>query len=295
MGYRPNPAAAALAHCKKTSSTPPIQSGLAWLNLWADPKALRRQKEFDYYWQGALAAAQQLGYNLEEFNDDDTTSPERIERILYHRGITGILIPPHYPQPEWGNFQWDRFSVVRFGRSVQTPRVHLVTADQVENTILAFEKIRARGYERVGFVGGGGVGQIRIHFFEAGYMHAQREVHPSLRLPVFRINNGSRTQAEFERWLKANKPDAIFTDSVETPYMLKKAGYKVPDDIGLAVSSVFDIEADAGIDQQPKEIGKVGLLMVASLVSTNDRGVPPIFRQSLIEGRWVDGSTLPQR
>src|SRR5579862_1686045 len=38
MGYRPNPAATTLAHLKHSASFKPIESVLAWLNFWPDPK-----------------------------------------------------------------------------------------------------------------------------------------------------------------------------------------------------------------------------------------------------------------
>ena len=53
MGYRPNATATALAHFKKQSKVIPVQSALAWLNRWPDPKTLRSFGEFDLYWQGA--------------------------------------------------------------------------------------------------------------------------------------------------------------------------------------------------------------------------------------------------
>ena len=36
-------------------------------------------------------------------------------------------------------------------------------------------------------------------------------------------------------------------------------------------------------------------LMLISLIHDNARGIPPIHRELLVKGRWVDGSTLPWR
>jgi DNA-binding LacI/PurR family transcriptional regulator len=293
MGYRPNPAASALAHFKRSSAIAPVRAALAWLNLWPDPKNLRRHVEFDRYWQGASSSARKLGYDLDEIIPEPGSSPERIERILFHRGIGGILIPPHPKPIDWGRFRWENFSAVRFGRSVTTPEVNVVTADHVANTVLAFNEIRARGYERVGFVTG--LGRERGHLFEAGFLFAQRFVAPSLRLPIHTITEPQASQAGLERWLKKEKPDAVLTDEPAVPGMLKCAGVKIPDDIGLAVTSLLDIDADAGIDQHPEEIGRVGVLAVVSLINDNALGIPAILRQTLIEGTWVDGSTLPPR
>jgi hypothetical protein len=69
----------------------------------------------------------------------------------------------------------------------------------------------------------------------------------------------------------------------------------VPDDVALAGNSILDGDADAGIDQHAEEIGRVGVLVLVSLINSHDQGIPSIPREILISGSWVDGSTLPVR
>lgn len=292
MGYRPNPMAAALANFKQSSKIRPVQAGVAWVNHWPDPRKLYTYLEFNRYWLGAKASAEKLGYSLEEFVCDKSMTPSRLQKVLVARGINGILIPPHQIALNWGDFAWDRFSTVRFGRTVETPKVHLVTADQIANTIRAFEEVQARGYERIGFVSGP---LQRTSLFEPGYLSAQRFVPPSLRIPVFRAGEGVARHGEFAAWMKKYKPEAIISEIQDAPGLLKKAGYRIPEDIGLAATSILDGNADSGIYQNPEEIGRVGFLVVASLIHDNDKGIPPIARQILVEGEWVDGSSLPKR
>jgi LacI family transcriptional regulator len=294
MGYRPNPMAAALAHFKQSSKVRPVQAAMAWVNFWPDPKKLYSYAEFERYWQGAKASAEKIGYHLEEFVCDKSLTTSRLQKILVARGVNGILIPPHQVAVDWGDFAWERFFAVRFGRTVETPRVHLVTADQAANTILAFDEVCARGYKRIGFVS---LPLQRAPQFEAGFLAAQRFVPLKLRLPVFRADHATAPtcHAAFATWLKKQKPDAIITETGCVPTLLKKAGCRVPEDIGVAVTSILDGNADSGIYQNPEEIGRVAVLMVASLIHNNDKGIPPIFRQNLVEGKWVDGSSLPRR
>ena len=47
--------------------------------------------------------------------------------------------------------------------------------------------------------------------------------------------------------------------------------------------------------QHPEEIGRVGLLMLKSLINDGARGIPPIFRQIQVEGSWSDGDSAPPR
>lgn len=297
LGYTPDPMLAALAQYRKGKSTAPITAAIAWINAWDPPEKLRSYREFDAYWVGAGKAAAKFGYRLEEFRLGGGLSPERLHQILTARGITGILLPPQKPHPNWGSFPWQNYSVVRFGRSLKQPETHVVTADQVANTMLAFKKIQERGYRRIGFVTHEADIHRSGHLFEAGFLMAQRSVPEKQRLPVCMIGGGPRT-GRLEAvlaWHKKYKPDAIFTDEPDVPDILKRAGIRVPDDIGLAVTTTLDSAADSGIDQHPEEIGRVGFLMLNSLVNDGARGIPAIFRQNLVEGSWVDGTSLPRK
>lgn len=297
MGYRPDPMLTALAHYRKEKSEAQITAVIAWINAWEDPARLRKYREFDLYWKGAATAAEKYGYRLEEFRLGEQYNPQRLHQILSARGIRGLLLPPQNPHPNWDDFPWAEYSVVRFGRSLNAPRCHLVTADHVANTMLAFEEIRKRGYRRIGFVTDETDLRLRGHLFEGGYLTAQRFVDESERLPVFMMNDhtaGSRKQA-LAQWLKEHRADAIMTNLNEVPTLLSAMGVKVPDDVALAGTTVLDTNVDAGIDQHPEEIGRVGFLMLNSLINDGARGIPGIFRQNLVEGSWVDGKSLPDR
>lgn len=297
MGYRPDPMLAALANYRREKSEKPVTSALAWINAWPEPDALRSFKEFESYWVGASKAAEKHGYRLEEFRLGGQISPRRLHQILSTRGIRGILLPPHSQHPDWGDFPWAEYSVVRFGRSLATPRCHLVTADHVANTMLAFERIRERGYRRIGFVTDETDLKYRGHLFEGGYLTAQRLVAPEERLPVFTLNDiePERRSDELLGWLKAHQVDAVITNLAIVPAMLDGLGIRVPEDVALATTTLLDTTITAGIDQHPEEIGRVGFLMLNSLINDAARGVPEIFRQNLVEGSWVDGSSVPDR
>lgn len=297
MGYRPDPMLAALANYRRGRDSQTISSAVAWINTWPEPDSLRGHREFDFYWQGAFKAAEKFGYRLEEFRIGRECSPKRLHQILSTRGIRGILLPPHQVEPDWKDFPWDQYSIVRFGRSVHKPACHIVTADQIYNTILAVEKIHERGYKRIGFVTTAGDFSKRGMQFELGYLGGQRMIRNTDPIPVLILdssNLSARKQA-FQTWFDQHRPDAIFTPEPDMPDLLKKLGIKFPEDVALAVTSILDAKADAGIDQHPEEIGRVGFLMLNSLINDRSKGIPSIFRQILVEGSWVDGKSLPAK
>jgi hypothetical protein len=42
-------------------------------------------------------------------------------------------------------------------------------------------------------------------------------------------------------------------------------------------------------------VGRVALATLAGLIHQNERGIPQYCRRVLVEGRWVDGTSLPAR
>lgn len=298
MGYRPNPAAAELSRHKRNSSERPTHTALAWINAWQPPEKLRAYKQFDYYWQGADVAARKFGYYLEEFRMEGSITPGRLHRILDARGIRGILLPPQSPHPDWQGFPWEKYSIVRFGRSLRNPQTHVVSSDHVANAMLAFTRMRDAGYRRIGFLTNEfALARQAGHLSEAGFLMAQQMMDESERVPICsitRIPNSGRANA-VARWLKEHRVDAVFTDEEEAVAILRKAGVRAPEDIGLVSSNVCDLPISAGIDQNPLEIGRVAMLMLQSLIADHERGIPAIFRQQLVKGSWVDGDSLPDK
>ncbi|MCU0796567.1 MAG: LacI family transcriptional regulator [Akkermansiaceae bacterium] len=297
FGYRPDPMLAALANYRRGKVATPISSSVAWINGWPKADQLRGYKEFDQYWNGAFKAAEKFGYRLEEFRIGRECTAKRLHQILSTRGIRGILLPPHREAPAWGDFPWDQYSVVRFGRSVIKPEVHVVTADQIANTMLAVQSMHALGYRRIGFTGIAGDFTRRGLLFQLGFAGGQRLIQDPQPIPPLALSDDrpAERSRQLKSWLKEHQPDAILTTDATLGEMLEKCGLHVPDDIGLAVTSILDAKADAGIDQHPEEIGRVGFLMLNSLMNDRAKGIPPIFRQILVEGSWVNGQSLPHR
>jgi len=292
MGYKPDPMLSALAHYRRGKNKAPIGAELAWINHWPNPKTLRSFKEFELYWKGAFAEAERSGFRLEEFVLSKDLSPARLEKMFRARNIRGLLLPPRGSMaPDYGDFHWDDFCIVRFGHSLPFPHTHLVTSDQLTDGLIAFENIWKNGYRRIGLVT-----STKMHTrFNAGFLFGQTHWSPDLKIPTLILPNDSRAndQRLLAAWLKKYKPDAVLTDVSELRDMLRAISYKVPKDIGLATLSVLDGNVDAGIDQNSEEIGKVAVQLLISLINHNECGIPKICREVLVEGAWVNGSMLP--
>ncbi|MBW8782594.1 MAG: LacI family DNA-binding transcriptional regulator [Verrucomicrobia bacterium] len=298
MGYRPNPNAAALAYQRRHSMEHPICAGLAWINRWQEPGRLRGYKEFDLYWRGALEAAERNGFGLEEFVVGPELSFSRLEKILQARNIQGILVPPHGgmagTEPDRLSLDWSRYSVVRFGYSLLDFPAHVVAGNHIQGTLLACDKIRERGYRRIGYTCFDGSSMRG----KAGVFLFQMNLPEEERLPVHVIERGASRKVNLQRldaWIRENRPDAIFSEVAELRGMLADLGHEVPRDIGLAATSVLDGNADAGIHQNSEEVGRAAIETLIELMYRNETGLPKLAREVLVDGGWQEGGTLPAK
>jgi DNA-binding LacI/PurR family transcriptional regulator len=159
---------------------------------------------------------------------------------------------------------------------------------------MACENIAKLGYQRIGLV----TSRSTITRDKAGFLMKQIELPAKQRVPVLLLSTGADSSLDFTPlacWLKKAKPDAILSDIASLPEMLKQMGYRIPQDIGIATTSVLDGNADAGIDQNSEHIGMASAEMVISQINHNYYGVPKVCSELLIEGKWVNGTTLPRK
>ncbi|WP_372807728.1 LacI family DNA-binding transcriptional regulator [Pontiella sp.] len=296
MGYHPDPMLSALSHYRLSNQEKPVQATLAWINPLQHPGRLLKQEEFSLYWKGAEKVAQRLGFHLEEFRTADLSLP-RMDTIFKTRSIRGLLIAPlawEITPIHWDDFPWKDYAGVRFGRSAQGPLYHFVTSAQVSGSARAFERANQKGYRRIGYFG---LNTPR-RMFVAGYLRAQQTVPANQQVPpmCYEANDTPEQQQELlAAWLASNRPDAILTDNQLLPSMLHELGYRVPEDIGIATTSIHDTPIDAGINQNPEEIGKAAVRMLVSLINEHHFGIPEVRNQILVDGKWQDGSMLPDR
>jgi LacI family transcriptional regulator len=299
MGYVPDPLLSALAAYRSQVRPATLQNTIAWINHWEQPEKLRgAHREFDAYWQGARQAAQRFGYRLEEIRWEPEFSARRFEQILLTRAIRGVLIPPHNVAPDWGDFDWSKFSVIRFGLSVTSPDSHLVTADQHRAVVMALKKISSYGYQRIGMVVAGHLDRNVGGNFSGGFYAAQKLYQvpgiSSLLLSEVEDYQQRPTKAKelLRRWLLKTKPDAVLTADANVCHIIRELGFRIPQDIAVAGTGI-DVPVDAGIDQHSEAIGRMAVEMLVSQINLNERGEPSDPARILIESRWRDGLSLP--
>jgi DNA-binding LacI/PurR family transcriptional regulator len=295
LGYRSDPALSALVAYRGRVRKPDDYGTLALLSARGHDEK-RLPEYFRLYIQGMRETAGELGYRLEIFEIfPDRNSHRQVSRILYSRGIRGVIIGPVPENWPHLDLQWKHFSAVTLGRSLLSPRLHRVTPNHYPTVEVIYQKLRELGYRKIGFCDRLGSEQnmhfmnlsvyLRCLYFDGGN---------SLTSPPYLFE--SKETLNPLPWLERHSFDALicgWSDSIRK--LVEGSRFEVPKHLGLADISAHLEEPDyAGIVHNQRAIGSAAISLLHANLLRNHRGIPTqAQRQSItIDGAWRQGKTL---
>lgn len=294
MGYRPDPNLAELARHRFHPRSGSYRGSLAYIVDSADTK------EAPYILQtrhlkSARQRADERGYQVFEFDLADYSSSEAASRVLYNRGVRGVLIPtlPQPVEPLLLGEGWNQFAIVYCSLGWMRAANHIVTDDVFAGACLVWRRVVERGYRRVG-------GAIFKHspiaqddFARFGaFVAQQQELIPSReQIPFLRCD--PHDEKAFIRWFERHRPEVIISFISEPVIWLERAGYSVPKDVAFACLGVWPNEPYSGVAIPDLELGMAAADFLIDQVHSNQRGVPKVQLSLLVEPRWLEGKTLP--
>lgn len=299
LGYRPDPALSSLNSYRLSKHTTRYQSTVAWIDAFPmhgrgvheDP-----DNEHHFCWLGAQKRATELGYQLDVFRVyEPGMTGARLSRILRSRQIQGVILSPLAPGISEPDLEWDWFSVMALGLS-HIKRFHVVCSSQYRNARLAMQQLHEKGYKRIGFLTWKDMGQrTEMNFASGAWAEEEVRERPFCMLNLQDVSAISTQEKVVATWLKKHKPDAILThDSRLIVPLLKRLGYRVPQDMAVAMLSHVPLLPEiAGVDQNAYEIGVAAVNQLAGLIQHNERGLPATPLHVLVDGHWVDGPSVP--
>ena len=225
LGYHPNVLAASLT----TRRTKLI--GLV-SNNFHNPVFL---EVFDLF----TRALQDRGLRPLLVNLSDETDPAASVRMLQQYSVDGVVVASStLPVGFAEGFARAGVPVVHsFGRQTDTPLVHVVGVDNVACGRMAARELIARGYRRVGFMGGPEAAtstQDRLAGFR-GAIARHKEV--SLSISYSSAYSFEAGRSEMQRLLAGAPAEAYFCGddvlSIGALSALADAGLSVPGDVGI--------------------------------------------------------------
>jgi len=245
---------------------------------------------------GAAVRAEAAGYKLEDFwLREKGMTPQRFMGVLRARNIHGLLIG-RMPGTETTllEYDWDGFSVVALGVSLAAPIFHRVRENHFKTASLAAYQCHARGFRRIGlaFDRVDDVGRMN-DMWVGGFLSEQvKWPASSYRVPPFLSNCSERS--EFLQWFKRHKPDVIIVSQSEPMCTwLASANIRVPEDVGLVDLRCYQPHlGTTGVHYDFSQTGSVGVEMLIGLMQRQEHGVPGRPQEILLEGKWIEGTTL---
>lgn len=297
LGYSPDPVLSALNAYRKTKVPVHYQSTLAWIDNWSGPVLLRSQDTFNEYFEGAADRARQLGYELEEFRlREKGMTPDRASKILRSRGIKGLLLAPQMESGTQVPLDYNYFSTVTFGYSLQPRVFHLVTNHQFHSIALALKELTGLGYKRIGLFAHEGIDDKVDNAYLMGYLQfIHKNKDPKVkRVEPYLVKRGEYDADALKAWYKKVKPDAIVSIGyIGIVDWLLDIGVEVPRDVGYVRLSVGrENDAFSGIYENGLVIGRTAVDFLVGMLQRGERGFPETPIRILVEGVWHAGTTV---
>ncbi len=210
------------------------------------------------------------------------TNPENSIRMLRQYSVDGVIVASSTLSPEFAKaFRDAGVAVVHsFGRYSSSPDVHVVGIDNVECGRMAARTLIARGYKRVGFMGGPKEAtstQDRISGF-ASELALHSDVEYSYSFASDYSFEAGRT--EMLDLIKAGPKEAYFCGddvlSVGALSAIQDSGLKAPNDIGLIGLNDMEMARWESINlttiHQPiRQIARSSIEQMVALMGEPDR------------------------
>ncbi len=247
---------------------------------------------FREFYQGAQRRANAMGYRLEEFwlNEPGLT-PLRSAKILYARGVQGLVLPPQPDGVSAMEFDWDRFSVVTIGPTLRSPQLHVVSNSQFRTVARLCEALSARGYQRIGYAIDRVIDDRMDAQWSAAFDRFQRDLPESRQTRRF---EATPTKAGLAAWIETARPDVVFSCSEQVgPWVRFITAGAI--DFAL-LGSIRTRDDEAGMFENAERVGEMAIERLVSLIHLGERGVPATATRTLIDATLdLGGLTGPRR
>lgn len=242
--------------------------------------------------QGMRRRSAELGYDLEVFQAwEKGMTGARLSRILYTRGIRGILLMSMPRARGHASLNWSYFAAATTGYTILKPSLHRAMPSHYQGMLLALRNFRRLGYERVGFVNLLVSEDMVNEAWLAAYLAHHFRTQGKIVVPPLLLDDWDSKKMSV--WLEKYRIDAVVCNWMTPVKMMTELGYRVPRDIGFASLDCYPGLVDcAGIHQRRDVTAAMAVDLVVEQLETNRLGIPENPKIVLVDSLWKDGPTL---
>jgi DNA-binding LacI/PurR family transcriptional regulator len=293
LRYQPNPLVSALITLRRARHPAKSPTTLAFVIHTHGQRRHYLPHQYTHlaYLEGARAAAEERGYQIEPFSFNLPEMTERrFDEILFARNIPGLIIGSLPEGPGHFSINWDRICTVAIEYTFTQPLLDRIVHDSYGGMQMIMRVCRERGLRRVGLVltEGGNVRTERLN--AAAYWTEQKAGSHYASIPPLFLS--SWDPRAFGAWFGRHRPEAVVTSNILLPDLTAwcaRTGVKMGRDL-----LVINVNADPkgalpGVNQNPYAIGAAAAYLLTDKISRNDRGVPRLRVTQITQGEWVEG------
>lgn len=247
---------------------------------------------------GIEIGAKLQGFDVEAFQiNEGGVSPERLMQVIAARGI-GCLIFEPFPRADVElEMDLSAFASLSLTGSLKSPNLNRVEIDHFSAFLLADQKLKQKGYDRMGFISDPLPLACHENRRRAAYLLAEEGLPPKDRVPELSLaSDPSAAINQIKKWVEKYHPNVLISSVSKVPAYLRELGYEIPRDFGYIQLGLSENEGTTtGINPNWQEVGITAANQVIEALVTNNLGLPVFPRRTFIQPFWVPGDTLPQR
>jgi LacI family transcriptional regulator len=285
--YRPDPVLAVLNTYRHHRRRSMSDTKIVFLTDFPTADEWRSVATFARYFEGIRRRAHLLGYEVEPFwLGDPKLTGHRASQILRGRGINGLVVGPLFHGMSSLQLDWNLFSTVAVGRSLNFPRVATVSCNHFQAVELAWHEAWRLGYRRIGIVLTIAEDARTVGALKASYLLQQLQ-WGGVVIPVLLTEGYS--PAQLAQWMLDHRPDIILSSELHHYELLtahKAQEGRGPRFLNLNVDPETDM---AGIDQGHDKVGEHAAALLHLKMLQRETGVPIPRDLLLIDGVWREG------
>lgn len=238
--------------------------------------------------RGARAAAVELGYRVETIKPWKENLTERdVSRILWTRGIRGVLLAPNYhqPRPRY-ELDWPKFAAVLLGSSLVNTGLTRVARDYYHDARLALGQMRASEFTRIGLLLDASIHERTDRRYLGAFL-AHGGGSPARTLIVPSVGSRAEQRRKVTRWLVQSRIEAVLADHSEIRRLVPRT---MPT---ASLHASAEVPGAAGVEPDFERVGAEGLRALDGLLRANQLGRTVQPRSVLVPGRWIAGRDFP--
>lgn len=264
-----------------------IKAEIAYLQTTAKKYKIHRE-----FIEACRKFLQEAGYELEHyFCGDGDFSLRDFERVTTTRGVSGIIVAPLGRGSHEIDLNWQNYAGVAIGRGLTRPNLPKVDADHYHAMNLCYEKLREKGYRRIGGIIPCIYDEIIGNVMRAAFMSNQSFLSKKDQIPIFDYNTPYRQfdPEECRKWIQKYRIDSVI--GLEHDILrLRDAGV----DTGLVTCRLhyYDNNGISGVLPDGEGVGEATAHLLLSALHHHRYGEPRYTHLSLVPGKWVDRGSM---